>query len=160
MELELRHGTFRVYIDGIASKFRGQSSHEPVYAATCSDYFRVTGTVPVVAGSGTGAYRGASGSFSLTLTGNEDQKGPPCGPTGFVSQILVLTGSGLFRPEDGVAVRAVSKTIPGCGTLAVRAALTLPEEKRAPPSFVHKRKNYYGCDDQKRDDTHPIASYL
>ena len=95
MELELRHGTFRLYIDGIASKFRAQSSHEPVYAATCSDYFRVTDTVPVVAGSGTGAYRGASGSFSLTLTGNEDQKGPPCGPTGFVSQILVLTGSGV-----------------------------------------------------------------
>ena len=60
---------------------------------TCSDYFHVTGTVPVVAGSGTGAYRGVGGSFTLTLTGNEDQKAPPCGP-GFASQILVLTGSG------------------------------------------------------------------
>ncbi len=95
MELELRHGTFRLYINGIANEFRSHSEHEPVYAATCSDYFRVTDTVPVVAGSGTGAYRGASGSFSLTLTGNEDQKGPPCGASGFVSQILVLTGSGV-----------------------------------------------------------------
>jgi hypothetical protein len=95
MELELRHGTFRLYINGIASELRSHSEHEPVYAATCSDYFRVTDRVPVVAGSGTGAYRGASGSFSLTLTGNEDQKGPPCGASGFVSQILVLTGSGV-----------------------------------------------------------------
>jgi hypothetical protein len=68
MELELRDGTF-------------------------SDYFHVTASVPVVAGSGTGAYRGIGGSFSLTLTGNEDQKSPPCQP-GFASQILVLIGSG------------------------------------------------------------------
>jgi hypothetical protein len=93
MELELRHGTFRLYIDGIAGKFRAQTSHEPLYAATCSDYFRVTDTVPVVVGSGTGAYRGISGHFSLTLTGNEDQKTPPCG-SGFASQLIILTGSG------------------------------------------------------------------
>ena len=52
MELELRHGTFRLYVDGIASKFRAVSAHEPPYAATCSDYFHVTATVPVVAGIG------------------------------------------------------------------------------------------------------------
>jgi hypothetical protein len=93
MELELRHGTFRLYIDGIASKFRAKTAHEPTYGATCSDYFQVTARVPVVAGSGTGAYRGISGSFTLTLTGNEDQETPPCAP-GFVSQILMLIGSG------------------------------------------------------------------
>jgi hypothetical protein len=93
MELELQHGTFRLYIDGIVSQLRAQASHEPVYAATCSDYFHVAATVPVVAGSGTGAYRGIRGSLSLALSGNEDQKTPPCGPP-FVRQILVLTGSG------------------------------------------------------------------
>jgi hypothetical protein len=93
MELELRDGTFRLYIEGIASKFRAQTAHEPAYGTTCSDYFHVTASVPVVAGSGTGAYRGIGGSFSLTLTGNEDQKSPPCQP-GFASQILVLIGSG------------------------------------------------------------------
>jgi hypothetical protein len=93
MELDLRHGRFRLYIDGIASKLQAQTAHEPVYAATCSDYFHVTATVPIVAGSGSGAYRGIRGSFSLALTGNEDQKTPPCGPP-FVRQILVLIGSG------------------------------------------------------------------
>jgi hypothetical protein len=93
MALELRHGTFRLYIDGIASKFRAQTSREPLYAPTCSDYFQVTASVPVVVGSGTGAYRGITGNFSLTLTGNEDQKIPPCG-LGFARQILTLMGSG------------------------------------------------------------------
>jgi hypothetical protein len=93
MELELRHGTFRLYIEGITGKFRAQTAHEPAYGTTCSDYFHVTASVPIVAGSGTGAYRGIGGSFSLTLTGNEDQKTPPCEP-GFASQILVLIGSG------------------------------------------------------------------
>jgi hypothetical protein len=93
MALELRHGTFRLYIEPIARKLRAQTAHEPVYAATCSDYFHVTATVPVVTGSGTGAYRGIAGNFFLALTGNEDQETPPCGPP-FVRQILVLTGSG------------------------------------------------------------------
>ena len=52
---------------------------------TWSRYFHVTAAVPIVAGSGTGSYRGIGGSFSLTLTGNEDQKTPPCGPP-FVRQ--------------------------------------------------------------------------
>jgi len=93
MELELRHGTFRLYIEAIASKFRAQTSHEPVFPRTCSDYFDVTAAVPIVAGSGTGSYRGVSGNFSVSLMGNEDQVTPPCGPA-FARQILVLTGSG------------------------------------------------------------------
>jgi hypothetical protein len=51
MELELRHGTFRLYIDGITTMFRAQTNREPIFRATCSDYFSVTDTVPVVAGS-------------------------------------------------------------------------------------------------------------
>ena len=79
MELKLQHGTFRLYIDGITSKFRAQAAHEPVYPATCSDYINVTASVPVVAGSGTGAYRGIHGDFSSTLSGYEDEKAQPCG---------------------------------------------------------------------------------
>jgi hypothetical protein len=91
--LELRHGKFRLYIEGIASKFRAQTSHEPGYAATCSDYPNVTADVPIVAGSATGPYRGIRGDFSLALPGNEVQLTPPS-RSGFARQILVLTGSG------------------------------------------------------------------
>ena len=93
MELGLRHGTVRLYIGGIVSKFPAQTAHEPIYPATCSDYFSVTANVPLVAGSGTGAYRGIHGDFSSTLSGYEDQKTPPC-TGGFLAQIVLLTGSG------------------------------------------------------------------
>ncbi|HUC15503.1 MAG TPA: hypothetical protein VMS00_13715 [Acidimicrobiales bacterium] len=93
MELKLRHGTFRLYIGPIASKFRALTSHEPAFPLTCSDYFHVTATVPIVAGSGTGGYRGVSGNFSLSLVGDEDQVTPPC-KSEIASQILLLTGSG------------------------------------------------------------------
>jgi hypothetical protein len=93
MALRLHDGTFRLYIDGITSKFRAKAAHEPVYPATCSDYMNLTASVPVVAGSGTGACRGIQGDFSSTLSGYEDEKSQPCG-NGFLAQILVLTGSG------------------------------------------------------------------
>jgi hypothetical protein len=44
--------------------------------------------------------------------------------------------------------------------LTVPAALTLPEEKRASPSFAHERQNYDGRYDQNPDETHAIASYF
>lgn len=57
-EFELRPGAFHLYIDGITGKLRARTSHEPVYPATFSDDVNVTANVPVVAGSGTGSYRG------------------------------------------------------------------------------------------------------
>lgn len=85
----------RAYLSTVVSRllFRAQTSHEPVYAATCSDYVNVIADVPVLASSGTGLYRGIRGNFSLALTGNEDQLTAPC-RSGFARQILVLTGSG------------------------------------------------------------------
>ena len=93
IQLELRHGTFRLDIDGIASKFRAHTAHEPIYRATCSDYVKVAASVPVVAGSGTGAYRGIHGEFAMTLSGYEDERTSPCG-SGFLAQIIILSGSG------------------------------------------------------------------
>jgi hypothetical protein len=65
MELELRHGTFRLDIGGFASKLRAQTAHEPVCAGTCSDYFHVTATVPIVAGPGMTRARDL-GSFGIS----------------------------------------------------------------------------------------------
>jgi hypothetical protein len=94
LELELRHGTFRLDIGGIAGALRAQTGHEPTYHETCSDYFHgITATVPIVTGSGTGTYHGLRGSFSMSLTVNEDQKSPPCASS-LARQILVVSGSG------------------------------------------------------------------
>src|SRR5215472_5643146 len=80
MELRLTHGSFRLSIAALDKKFVKAAAHEPVYPKTCTDLVSVTGTTPIVAGSGTGAYRGIRGSFPVTLTLNEVEASP-CQPS-------------------------------------------------------------------------------
>jgi hypothetical protein len=94
IELILTHGTFRLSIAKIDKKFVEAASHEPIYPRTCSDFLAVTAAVPIVPGSGTGAYRGISGSFTMTATLNEVEASP-CHPTvTFLWQMITLAGSG------------------------------------------------------------------
>ena len=95
MELRLTHGSFRLSITALDKKFVKAAAHEPVYPRTCSDLVSVTGTTPIVAGSGTGAYRGIRGSFPVTLTLNEVEA-RPCQPSpgAFRAQLITVAGSG------------------------------------------------------------------
>jgi hypothetical protein len=79
------------------------TSHEPIYPKTCTDLVSVTGTTSIVAGSGSGAYRGIRGSFPVTITLNEVEA-RPCQPSpgrvpratdhgGRLGDRLVLTAS-------------------------------------------------------------------
>ena len=57
----------------------------------------VSAAVPVLGGSGTGAYRGITGAFAASATIDEvDRPGPGCQTaTGaFLSQVIVITGTG------------------------------------------------------------------
>src|SRR5204863_2344687 len=79
LELNLTQGSFRLSIAKLASEFRHVVGHWPYDRATCSVHGTVTSPAPVVAGSGTGAYRGIAGAFTLTISLDEDWiKGPAC----------------------------------------------------------------------------------
>jgi len=66
--------------------------------ATCSGSATVTAAAPIVAGSGIGAYRGISGSFTLTATVDEIDAKAGCTATGtFIAQVIVITGTGTVR---------------------------------------------------------------
>lgn len=94
LELKLTRGSFRLSIADLDRKFVQVASHEPIYPRTCSDFMNVTAAVPVVAGSGTGSYRGITGSFQVTITADEVEK-KPCQPAaGFQWQVIVLAGHG------------------------------------------------------------------
>src|SRR5262249_46506561 len=95
MDLRLTHGSFRLSIAALDKKFVKAAAHEPVYPKTCSDLIRVTGTTPIVAGSGTGAYPGIRGSFALTPPLHEVE-GRPCQPSpgAFRAQLITVAGSG------------------------------------------------------------------
>jgi hypothetical protein len=94
MEVELAHGSFRLEIAGLDKMLVEQASHEPIYPATCSDFFRLSVPVPIVAGSGTGSYRGIAGTFAMTLTGDEVQVTPCTQQLTMLKQVVVVDGSG------------------------------------------------------------------
>jgi hypothetical protein len=99
LELNMSHGSFRLSIAALASRFRDSVGRWPYDKATCSIHGTVTGPAPVVAGSGTGAYRDITGTFTLTLSLDEDWiKGPSCSETtGFTAQLLLISGNGSVR---------------------------------------------------------------
>jgi hypothetical protein len=93
LELRLAHGSFRLSIAALDKTFVKATSHEPIYPKTCTDLLSVTGTTPIVAGSGVGAYRGIRGSFPVTITLNEVEA-RPCQPTpgAFHAQLITVKG--------------------------------------------------------------------
>jgi hypothetical protein len=94
LELKLTHGWFRLSITELDKKFVAVTTHEPIYPRTCSDYMTASAPMAIVPGSGTGAYRGISGRFAVTITADEVEK-KPCQPVGaFLWQALVLRGPG------------------------------------------------------------------
>src|SRR5215471_10784998 len=93
--LRLTHGSFRLGIAALIKAFVKVAAHEPIYPKTCTDLISVTGTTPIVAGSGTGAYHRIRGSFPVTLTLNEVEA-RPCQPSpgAFRAQLITVAGSG------------------------------------------------------------------
>src|SRR5262249_59054606 len=91
----LTDGSFRLSIAALDKPFVTATSHEPIYPKTCTDLVSVTGTTSIVAGSGTGAYRGIRGSFPVALTLNEVEA-TPCQPTpgGVRAQLITVAGPG------------------------------------------------------------------
>jgi hypothetical protein len=94
LELRLTHGSFELSITQLDKKFVAVTRHEPIYPRTCSDYMTASAPMAIVPGSGTGAYRGISGRFAVTITADEVEK-KPCQPVGAIQwQALVLRGPG------------------------------------------------------------------
>lgn len=94
LQLTMTHGSFRL---GIAAIGRGvvDSKRWRWNTANCSGRVSFTAQAPIVAGSGTGAYRGITGTFGVTVTIEEVDVKPVCnGTSGFLSQIILLDGTG------------------------------------------------------------------
>lgn len=96
MELELSRGAFRLNIAQLEKKFFAHAmQHYPNYPATCSVFDSITAPAPIVAGSGTGAYRGVTGAFTITVTAEEDRY-RPCDPPAKRPywEVILLSGQG------------------------------------------------------------------
>ena len=94
LRLGLKKGSFRLSIASLDKKIVSVTSHWPS-TPTCSFHLSVTAATPVVSGSGTGLYRGISGSINMTVTIDEvDVKPCPNGTSRFLSQLIFLVGAG------------------------------------------------------------------
>lgn len=98
--LTLTRGTFKLDTGTIDSDFVHQVTRWPYDAATCSIHGSLIAQVPVIAGSGTGAYRGISGTFTMTITLDEDWRmRTGCNETTpFQAQLITIDGSGTITP--------------------------------------------------------------
>jgi len=94
LSLRLTHGSFRLSIAGLDKKIISAFRQWQGNATTCSGSVSVTDPTPVVAGSGTGLYRGIKGSFTLTATIDEIDARPCEGTGKFLSQVIVIAGPG------------------------------------------------------------------
>ena len=95
LRLELQKGSFRLGFASLHKKIIRAYSPWPSDKSTCSGSVSFTVTIPVVAGSGTGAYRGISGSFTVTVTIDEVDVKPVCdGTSAFLAQVVLIAGPG------------------------------------------------------------------
>lgn len=95
LKLALTHGSFRLDIANLDKKIVSAfSDHFPMNTKTCSGTAATTATAtPIVAGSGTGAYRGIGGTFNMTVSIAEVDPKLKCG-TGQYVEAIFITGSG------------------------------------------------------------------
>ena len=97
LKLKLAHGSFRLSIVSIEKAFAKALRHWSPNPATCSGGIIVTAPAPVIAHSGTGAYRGITGTFSFTDNSSEVLPRSNCNDTGGarpLSELIVVDGTG------------------------------------------------------------------
>jgi hypothetical protein len=94
LRLTLKKGGFRLDTAALDARLVTAYRTFPADPHTCSGSVTVSGTAPVVSGSGTGAYAHVHGTFDLAVTVDEVDA-PPCDGTGaFVEQTIITTGTG------------------------------------------------------------------
>ena len=95
LEIVTSRGSFKLEVTDLAKSLLRGFSQFPTDTSTCSGEVMVSGNSPIVTGSGTGDYRGISGTFQLTITIDEVDPWPHCSSTSpHLAQIVYLRGTG------------------------------------------------------------------
>ncbi|HEV3356685.1 MAG TPA: hypothetical protein VG247_07800 [Pseudonocardiaceae bacterium] len=99
LNMVLSQGTFRLNTAELDKNFIAAAGSTPFQHGpkSCSGFMTASAPVPIVAGSGTGAYRGISGTFQLTMTAGEvdvPTTNNRCDITGaLLGQVIVTEGA-------------------------------------------------------------------
>jgi hypothetical protein len=96
LQLKLSEGSFRINVADFDKKLVEAFGHAQFNPSTGSGHVSVTGATPIVTGSGTGSYKGISGSFVLAVTIDEIVQKPATTPSGAIrAQVNIMAGSGV-----------------------------------------------------------------
>jgi hypothetical protein len=99
--LQLSRGSFSIQFADLDAKFLAVLRRLPVNQSTCSASAQVSGTAPIVVGTGTGSYTQITGAFSLTLTLDEVFHGDACNELSpFTAQKIVTSGWGAIQTTE------------------------------------------------------------
>ena len=96
MTLHLSRGTLQLNITDLAKRFTAAVGKAAFNQTTCSGNVSITSSVPIIANSGTGTYKGARGNFTLTMSLDEVvPRQPNCSANSkMLEQIIVSSGWG------------------------------------------------------------------
>jgi hypothetical protein len=95
LDLELSRGTFRLDLADLHGRFLALMRHLAVNQHSCSSEATASARVPIVPGSGTGAYATIGGEFDLSTTLDEVYHPGACQETApYLAQRIVTTGWG------------------------------------------------------------------
>jgi hypothetical protein len=95
LRLALARGSFRISVADLDKQIVSAFRQFPSNTSTCSGTVTATGATPIVAGSGTGSYKGIRGNFNLTATIDEVVSKSTCNASSpFLAEAIVITGSG------------------------------------------------------------------
>lgn len=140
LNLALTWGSFRIAFGPLHQEFENALNHAPFNTKTCSGHVSVAGPAPIVAGSGTGAYQGITGGFTLTITGNEVLL-PPCqrwtGHGGAAAEAIFIAGPGTVSLTGGAATGASTTAAATTGAAAAGVTATAPASGKAYLTAYH-----------------------
>lgn len=97
LRLALTQGSFRILVGPLHEQLVTALATSTYSLTTCSGDASVSGAAPIVTGSGTGAYKGITGTMTLTITVNEVDAKPGCQPfsgSPLIAQSIVIAGTG------------------------------------------------------------------
>jgi hypothetical protein len=98
LKLIMSRGSFGLDIASVETKLiKAIGTDFPTNSSTCSGLETVTGTAPIMTDSGTGSYKGLSGTLHVTISINEVESWPVCPQTDtspFLAQTVFISGSG------------------------------------------------------------------
>jgi hypothetical protein len=103
--LQLSRGSFTLQLAELDGRFVAELRGLSVNHSSCSAFAQVSGTAPIVSGTGSGSYAHLTGGFDLTVSLDEVFHPGACGEQKpYASQEIITSGWGTVQDHNSLTV--------------------------------------------------------